>query len=127
MNFNLIKRTPLYLCDYLSHKYNSNIYLKREDLQKVRSFKIRGAYNKIINNINSNVFVTASAGNHAQGVSYICNTLKKNHHIFLPHNTPKQKIERIKFFGGHYLNLNIIDDTLSNILKISHDFSIENN
>ena len=84
---NLIKKTPLYLCDYLSKRYNCKIFLKREDLQKVRSFKIRGAFNKIHNDIlnndiDSNVFVTASAGNHAQGVSYVCNTMKKKHHIF---------------------------------------------
>jgi threonine dehydratase len=124
----LIRRTPLHICEYLSNKYKCNIYLKREDLQKVRSFKIRGAYNKIMNNLSTNnIYVTASAGNHAQGVAYVCSKIKKKHYIFLPQNTPKQKIERIKYFGGNYLNLNIINDNLNNILQISQKFSEENN
>lgn len=125
---NLIKKTPLYFSNYLSLKYNNNIFIKREDLQIVRSFKIRGAYNKIIKNISkSKEFVTASAGNHAQGVAYVCNNMKKYHHIYVPKSTTKQKIERIKYFGGKYLNLNIINKDLNSILEISEKFSIDNN
>ena len=127
---NLIKKTPLHISEFLSNKYNCRVFLKREDLQKVRSFKIRGAYNKIMNNLtnnNSNIYVSASAGNHAQGVAYVCNQVKKEHYIFLPQSTPKQKIERIKYFGGEYLNLNIVDDDLSNVLKQSERFAKHNN
>jgi threonine dehydratase len=75
---NIIKKTPLELCNRLSNRYNCNVYLKREDLQIVRSFKIRGAYHKISKYyergmLNEQEFVTASAGNHAQGVAHICN------------------------------------------------------
>ena len=123
----LIKKTPLSFCKNLSKKYKCNIYFKREDLQTVRSFKIRGAYNKIMKESKlNNVFVTASAGNHAQGVAYVCNQIKKKHHIFIPQKTPKQKIERIKYFGGKYLNLTIINDNLNAILDISKKFSEEN-
>lgn len=121
----MIKKTPLYLSEYLSLKYNANIILKREDLQKVRSFKIRGAYNKI-NNLTNNDIVTASAGNHAQGVAYVCNMNKKKHHIFIPQSTPKQKIDRIKFFGGDYLNIYIEKSELSEILKKSKEFCQKN-
>lgn len=124
---NLIRKTPLHICEYLSNKHNCRVYLKREDLQKVRSFKIRGAYNKIINSLSNSEYVTASAGNHAQGVAYVCNKIKKKHYIFLPQNTPKQKIERIKYFGGDFLKLNIIDDSLGNILEQSKKFAELNN
>ena len=92
---NYIKKTPLERNQFLSDKYNCNIYLKREDLQFTRSFKIRGAFNKIIKNNNYNNLVTASAGNHAQGVAFACNILNKHGTIFLPNTTTLQKINRI--------------------------------
>lgn len=123
----LIKNTSLEFSERLSKKYNCNVYLKREDLQIVRSFKIRGAYNKIIKNLNNKNFVTASAGNHAQGVAYVCNELKLNSHIFVPDNTPIQKINRIKYFGGKYTNLNIIGNNFDDSLNKSLDYSKKNN
>ena len=97
-NYNLIKdhviKTPLEYNSRLSKKYNTNIYLKREDLQITRSFKIRGATNKIINNINDAQhygIVCASAGNHAQGFAYCCNKFNIKGDVFIPNNTPEQK------------------------------------
>ena len=128
---NIVKKTPLQYIDRLSSLYNSNIYFKREDLQTVRSFKIRGAYNKIINELNYNKKIlsitSASAGNHAQGVSYVCNKLKINHNIFVPNNTPLQKINNIKKFGGEYLNLIITGNNFDNCAKESLDFCNKNN
>ena len=90
--------TPLSLNERLSEKFNSRIFLKREDLQKVRSFKIRGAFNKIKSlNLESRddqrQIICASAGNHAQGFAYSCNKLKIYGKIYMPVTTPKQKIE----------------------------------
>ena len=93
---NLIK-TPLQYSKRLSDVYKSNIYLKREDLQITRSFKIRGATNKIMSvpkESLDNGVVCASAGNHAQGFAHICKTLNINGDVFLPETTPLQKINR---------------------------------
>ncbi len=100
--------TPLLKNQTSSIKYNSNIYFKREDLQQVRSYKIRGAFNKIANLTKSelnNGVVCASAGNHAQGVAFSCNKLSVNGTIFVPETTPLQKLERIKWFGGKHIKL----------------------
>ena len=125
-----IKNTPLDYNYRLSKLYNCNIFLKREDLQITRSFKIRGVFNKIQNLSNnkqiSNI-VCASAGNHAQGVAYICNKLNIKGDIFLPVNTPKQKINSIENFGGKYINLNLFGNTVDDSLKEAIQFSIDNN
>ncbi len=106
----IAKLTPLQYNQRLSEKYSAKVYLKREDLQDIRSFKIRGAYN-VISNLNQNQkangVVCASAGNHAQGVAYSCKTLKIKGAIFMPVNTPKQKIDRVKHFGGQYINIQL--------------------
>src|SRR4051812_33202283 len=86
--------TPLQYSKRLSNKYHANIYLKREDLQEVRSFKIRGAYNKMASlskEEQKKGIVCASAGNHAQGVAYSCAALKIHGVIFMPVVTPNQK------------------------------------
>lgn len=114
-----IKMTNLEYNETLSKMYGNNIYLKREDLQTTRSFKIRGSYNAIANyyeknknsNINNSMVVTASAGNHAQGVALSCNDLQLNNYIFLPETTPQQKIDKIKYYGGKYTT--IIKDGLT--------------
>jgi threonine dehydratase len=122
-NTPIICNTPLEHSSRLSSKYNANIFLKREDLQSVRSFKIRGAYNKIysayLDNISNISITTCSAGNHAQGVAKTCNHLQIEHVIFVPISTPKQKIDRIKYFGGDYLTLHVIGDTLKEALELS--------
>lgn len=130
INSNIINHTPIQLNERLSLKYNANIYFKREDLQSVRSFKIRGAYYKILKNFKKNSSInisTCSAGNHAQGVAKTCNKLNINHTIFVPTSTPKQKINRIKFYGGKYLDLKIVGDNLQESMKESINYSNLNN
>ncbi len=108
--------TPLSLNERLSEQYNSRIFLKREDLQKVRSFKIRGAFNKIksldINNSSKKIkIVCASAGNHAQGVAFSCNKLKIFGTVYMPQTTSNQKVERVRMFGGVYIKVILFGDT----------------
>lgn len=101
-----IKTTSLELNEYFSNKYSATIYFKREDLQKTRSFKIRGSLNNILkNNKNYKNIITASAGNHAQGFAYACNLLDINGTIYIPKNTPNQKINRIKHYGKNNIDL----------------------
>jgi threonine dehydratase len=110
----VINKTPLQRNDILSEKYNCNLYLKREDLQVVRSFKIRGAYNliqSIPSNLLNNGVVCASAGNHAQGVAYSCKILGIPGRIFMPSTTPRQKVSQVKRFGGDFVEVVLTGDT----------------
>ncbi|WP_405081299.1 threonine ammonia-lyase IlvA [Paenibacillus chitinolyticus] len=110
----VIEPSPLQRSELLSRQYDCNIYLKREDLQVVRSFKIRGAYNVIqslTEEERSRGVVCASAGNHAQGVAYSCNHLGIEGKIFMPTTTPRQKISQVKMFGGSYVEVVLIGDT----------------
>ncbi len=94
--------TPLLYNANLSEKYQCQIFLKREDLQVVRSYKIRGAYNRMVqlsSEDREKGIVCSSAGNHAQGVAFACEKLGINGTIFMPTTTPKQKISKVKFFG----------------------------
>ena len=103
--------TPLQYSRRLSEKYHAKIYIKREDLQEVRSFKIRGAFNKmsaLTVEEQKNGIVTASSGNHAQGVAYSCSALKIHGVIFMPTVTPNQKIEKVKKFGGSYVKVTLV-------------------
>lgn len=110
----VINKTPLQRNDILSEKYNCNLYLKREDLQVVRSFKIRGAYN-LIQSIPQEQLkhgvVCASAGNHAQGVAYSCKALSIPGTIFMPITTPRQKVSQVKRFGGNFVEVILTGDT----------------
>src|ERR1700739_505036 len=96
---NVVKKTPLQLNENLSRKYKCNVYLKREDLQVVRSYKIRGAYNLMKSlpedQLHKGV-VCASAGNHAQGFAYSCKKLNVHGIVFMPVITPNQKIHQTK-------------------------------
>lgn len=110
----VVMHTPLQKNDYLSEKYGATIYLKREDLQHVRSFKLRGAYykiKKIENEAREKGVVCASAGNHAQGVAYACAHLKIQSKIFMPKTTPKQKIGQVRMFGREYVEIILSGDT----------------
>jgi len=110
----VVLKTPLQKNQYLSDKYDANIVFKREDLQQVRSFKIRGAYNKISSLSADELkqgIVCASAGNHAQGVAYSCSTKKIKGVIFMPTPTPNQKIVQVKMFGGDYVDVILTGDT----------------
>jgi threonine dehydratase len=110
----VVIKTPLQRDPILSEKYDCNVYLKREDLQTVRSFKIRGAYNSIstlpIEQLKNGV-VCASAGNHAQGVAYTCNRLQIKGTIFMPSTTPSQKVSQVRFFGGNAIEVVLTGDT----------------
>lgn len=110
----VVRRTPLQRNARLSAQYGLDVYLKREDLQVVRSYKIRGAYNLIsqLGTAERAAGVScASAGNHAQGVALSCRTLGITGQIFLPRNTPRQKRDRIRALGGAYVSLNLVGNT----------------
>ncbi len=110
----ILEPTPFKKNDNLSDIYQANVYLKREDLQMVRSYKIRGAYNKIRSiepESMKNGIVCASAGNHAQGVAFSCNKLQILGTIFMPTTTPKQKIEQVRMFGREYIEIVLTGDT----------------
>ena len=125
-----INKTPIELNKRLSNKFGANIFFKREDLQKTRSFKIRGSLNKIIKKTNSGKnkkhIVCASAGNHAQGVAYACNLMGLESNIFVPNITPPQKIGRIRNFGNNMELLRTGNDFDECLLE-AKDFSDSNN
>lgn len=106
--------TPLQLNSTWSERLDCNIFLKREDLQIVRSYKIRGAYNKMASLSTDQLtrgVICASAGNHAQGVAYSCSLLKTKGVVFMPVTTPDQKIEQVRMFGGNYVDIRLKGDT----------------
>lgn len=116
----VVSPTPLQFSERLSKLYNARIYLKREDLTIVRSFKIRGAYNKISilkPRDRKKGVVCASAGNHAQGVAYSCARLKLKGTIFMPITTPNQKIEKVRYFGGSYVHIELVGNTFDETSK----------
>ena len=123
----ILKITPLNMDMDLSLKHNSNIYLKREDLTPVRSYKIRGAYNKMNSLENKNGIVSCSAGNHAQGVAFSCNKLKIQGDIFMPKITTKQKIDKVKKFGGDQVKIFLEGNNFDESFDISKKYSIEEN
>jgi len=110
----VIVRTPLQLNLPLSRKYHCNVYLKREDLQLVRSYKIRGAFN-MMSSLSAETLakgvVCASAGNHAQGFAYSCKKLNAKGVVFMPNITPKQKINQTKMFGEDAIEIKLVGDT----------------
>lgn len=124
----VVTKTPLQLNDVLSEKYACNVYLKREDLQKVRSFKLRGAYHAIQSlsppEMEKGV-VCASAGNHAQGVAYSCKELKINGKIFMPSTTPRQKITQVKRFGGDSIEVILTGDTFDDSYRKAVEYCKE--
>ena len=110
----VVYKTPLAFSHNLSRKYGANIYLKREDLQVVRSYKLRGAYNMISSLSKEqlkNGVVCASSGNHAQGVAYSCKKLAIKGVVFMPVITPPQKIQQTKMFGEDFIEIKLIGDT----------------
>lgn len=110
----ILEPTPFKKNDSLSELFDAQVFLKREDLQMVRSYKIRGAYNKI-RSISpdrlANGIVCASAGNHAQGVAFSCNKLKIKGSIYMPTTTPRQKIDSVRMFGRDYVDIVLTGDT----------------
>ena len=112
--------SPLQYNERLSNSFSSSVYLKREDQQQVRSFKIRGAFNKINSLPKSELqkgIVCASAGNHAQGFAFSCNQLKISGTVFMPIPTPSQKVEQVRMFGGPYVSIVLGGDTYDDSQK----------
>ncbi|MBL6684399.1 MAG: threonine ammonia-lyase IlvA [Flavobacteriaceae bacterium] len=127
---NITLSTPLELIDSYSNLYSSNVYVKREDLQITRSFKIRGSFNKILSlsdKQKENGIVCSSAGNHAQGVSFSCNKLKINGIIFIPNTTPNIKVKKVKEFGGKYVKVKLIGDSYDDCYKQALAYCKKNN
>lgn len=118
----VVYQTPLQFSNTLSARFGANIYLKREDLQLVRSYKIRGAYHKILNlptELRQKGVVAASAGNHAQGVAFACAALHINATIFMPKSTPIQKVEAVRFFGKELVRIKLIGETYDEAFRAS--------
>lgn len=127
--WHFINTTPLIYSERLSKKYSANIYLKREDLQPVRSYKIRWAYN-LISSLSKKEkdawVVCASAWNHAQWVAITCNHLKIKGTIFMPITTPEQKVYKTKQFGWKYIDVVLVWDTFDEAFKASKVFEKKN-
>ncbi|MGO9102974.1 MAG: threonine ammonia-lyase [Mycobacterium sp.] len=104
----VVTPTPLQLSDRLSATTGASVYLKREDLQTVRSYKLRGAYNLLVQLSPEELaagVVCSSAGNHAQGFAFACRTLGVRGRVYVPAKTPKQKRDRIRYHGGEFIEL----------------------
>ena len=126
----VVKHTPLIYNAKLSEKYEAEIYLKREDMQVVRSYKLRGAYN-MISQLSpeelSRGIVCASAGNHAQGVAFSCDKLGTRGVIFMPEITPKQKVRQTEMFGNNSVELILVGDTFDDCLAEALAYTAANN
>jgi threonine dehydratase len=125
----VVPSTPLSENMNLSEEFQAKILLKREDLQIVRSYKIRGAYNKIKSLSEAekqNGIVCASAGNHAQGVAYSCNLLKIEGRIYMPKTTPKQKIKQVQLFGKSFVEIILTGDTFDDAYASAKQDAEEN-
>ncbi len=123
----VIEPTPLQCNAYLSDKYGAEIYLKREDLTAVRSYKMRGAFNffrkALMAKKKPSSFVCASAGNHAQGFAYACQHFGVRGVIFMPVTTPQQKIAKTRVFGGEMVEIKIFGDFFDQCYKAAIEFA----
>jgi len=125
----VVIKTPLVFSHSLSRKYNCNIYLKREDLQVVRSYKLRGAYNMMSSLPKEQLekgVVCASAGNHAQGFAYSCKKLGVKGVVFMPIITPQQKVNKPKFFGEDFIEIKLVGDTYDDCSVFAQEFTLIN-
>ncbi|HSR37339.1 MAG TPA: pyridoxal-phosphate dependent enzyme, partial [Phnomibacter sp.] len=125
---NVVRRTPLQYSHTLSKRYQANVYLKREDLQIVRSYKLRGAYNMMSQLPQEQLahgVVCASAGNHAQGFAYSCSQLGVKGTIFMPVITPRQKVNQTKMFGGDNIDVVLTGDTFDDCAAAAKQFTLE--
>ncbi len=125
----VFEATPLQRNAHLSEAYGAEIYLKREDLSPVRSYKIRGAFNAMTKAIAAKgeppLFVCASAGNHAQGVAFMCKYLGVKGRIFMPVTTPDQKILKTRVFGGDLIEIVLIGDFFDETLHAAQAYCAE--
>jgi threonine dehydratase len=120
----VVTRTPVEPNARLSSQVDARVWLKREDLQTVRSYKLRGAYNFIVQldpDVRDRGVVCASAGNHAQGVAYACRRLGSNGRVFVPRTTPRQKRERITTLGGTRIEVIVVGETYEDAFAAATD------
>ena len=118
--------TPLMHSDLLSQRFGADIWLKREDLSPVRSYKLRGAFNAMRKVISTHdIFVCASAGNHAQGVAFMCRHFGVKGVVFMPVTTPEQKVMKTQMFGGTHVEIRMVGDYFDETLKASQNYCSE--
>ena len=126
----IVHRTPLTFSQTLSKKYDCEVYLKREDLQIVRSYKLRGAYNMMVTLPAEQLakgVVCASAGNHAQGFAYSCKKLGVKGVVFMPFITPRQKVNQTKMFGDGNIEIVLLGDTFDDCAVAAREYTEKNN
>ena len=125
----LFPPTPLQRNAHLSERYEADIWLKREDLTPVRSYKLRGAFNAMrkvmADKPDTSLFVCASAGNHAQGVAYNCQHFGVTGVIFMPVTTPQQKIMKTRTFGGDWVEIRLVGDYFDDTLAAAQVYCAE--
>ena len=126
-----VRRTDLFYSTVLSERTGANVYVKREDLQENKSFKIRGAMNNMISKIaegsnNDRIFACASTGNHAQGVAMACAKMHKKGVIFMPKIASQVKIDKTKHFGGDFVEIQLIGDNFDDCLAMAEKSVAEN-
>lgn len=126
----LFDPTPLQLNAHLSRRYGARIFLKREDLTPVRSYKLRGAFNfmrkRLVGGSASPLFCAASAGNHAQGFAFACRHFGARGRIFMPVTTPKQKIDKTRMFGGDAIEIELVGDFFDDCYRAAQLFAEQN-
>src|ERR1051326_2827487 len=125
----IVTKTPLQRSAHLSKKYDCNVFVKREDLQVVRSYKLRGAYNMMSSLAREQLqkgVVCASAGNHAQGFAYSCKRLNAKGVVFMPNITPGQKVSQTKMFGEKYVEVRLVGDTYDDCAVAAKKFTEKN-
>ncbi|WP_419696906.1 threonine ammonia-lyase IlvA [Mesorhizobium muleiense] len=123
----IFPETPLQENDYLSKKTGARVLLKREDLSPVRSYKIRGAFNFFRKSLaagnDAELFVCASAGNHAQGFAFVCRHFGKRGVVFMPVTTPQQKIDKTRLFGGEFVEIRLVGDFFDDCYRAASEFT----
>ena len=122
----VVNHTPLQFNANLSRKYQCRVYLKREDLQIVRSYKLRGAYNMMSQLTPDQLakgVVCASAGNHAQGFAYSCKKLNVKGVVFMPIPSPQQKVNQTKMFGENFVEVKLVGDTFDDTAKAAKEYT----
>lgn len=117
--------TPCQRNDHLSALFDAEIWLKREDLSPVRSYKLRGAFNAMRKVEGAQSFVCASAGNHAQGMAYMCREFAVPGVVFMPVTTPQQKIDKTRIFGGDFIEIRLIGDYFDDTLAEAQRYCAE--
>ncbi|HEY1022651.1 MAG TPA: pyridoxal-phosphate dependent enzyme, partial [Flavisolibacter sp.] len=126
----VVNKTPLAYSHNLSRRFGCEVYLKREDLQVVRSYKLRGAYNLMSSLPAEQVakgVVCASAGNHAQGFAFSCKKLRVKGTVFMPVITPQQKVQQTKLFGEDFIDIILVGDTFDDCAIAANEFTAQNN